>query len=96
MEKMKKQQHLTPAPQSACPAPADLDDIPLMMTVEEFGRFLRISRNTAYECVRSGQIPSVKVGRQIRIYRNDVLDLRRKAEATGSSTADLEALLSAS
>ena len=85
MEKMKKQQHFTPAPPSDCPAPADLDDIPLMMTVEEFGRFLRIS-----------QVPSVKVGRQIRIYRNDVLDLRRKAEATGSSTTDLEALLPAS
>ena len=96
MEKMKNQQHLTPASRSACLAPADLDDIPLMMTVEEFGRFLRISRNTAYECVRSGQVPSVKVGRQIRIYRNDVLDLRRKAEATGSSTTDQEALLPAS
>jgi excisionase family DNA binding protein len=46
------------------------------MTVEEFGRLMRVSRNTAYAFVREGLVPTVKVGRQIRIYRGDVLQLR--------------------
>jgi excisionase family DNA binding protein len=52
------------------------EDIPVMMTVEEFGKLMRVSRNTAYAFVRSGLVPTVKVGRQIRIYRGDVLKLR--------------------
>ena len=52
------------------------EDIPVMMTVEEFGRLMRISRNSAYAFVRSGLVPTVKVGRLIRIYRGDVLKLR--------------------
>lgn len=56
--------------------------IPIMMTVEEFGKLLRISRNTAYECVRSGEVPSVRVGRQIRIFRDDVFALRRFVKET--------------
>ena len=48
-----------------------------MMTVPELGKLLRISRNKAYEYVRSGAVPSIKVGKQIRIYRGDVLPLRR-------------------
>lgn len=47
-----------------------------MMTVEEFGRLMRISRNSAYAFVNSGLVPTVKVGRLIRIYRGDVLKLR--------------------
>ena len=52
------------------------EDIPVMMTVEEFGRLMRVSRNTAYAFVREGLVPAVKVGRQLRIYRGDILKLR--------------------
>ena len=47
--------------------------LPMMMTVPELAEFLRVSKNTAYGFVSSGAIPSVKVGRQIRICRNDVI-----------------------
>ncbi len=60
----------------------DQHEIPIMMTVEEFGKLLRISRNTAYECVRSGEVPSVRVGRQIRIFRDDIFAMRRFGEET--------------
>jgi excisionase family DNA binding protein len=40
-----------------------------VITVTEASRILRISRNLAYEAVRSGQIPSVKIGRRILIPR---------------------------
>lgn len=54
----------------------NLEEVPVMLTVEEFGKLLRISRNTAYEYVRIGVVPSVKVGKQIRIFRDDVFALR--------------------
>ena len=58
------------------PVYTSYEDIPVMMTVEEFGRLMRVSRNTAYAFVREGLVPTVKIGRQIRIYRGDVLLLR--------------------
>ena len=35
------------------------------VTVEESGEILGIGRNSAYEGVNSGQIPSIRVGRRI-------------------------------
>jgi excisionase family DNA binding protein len=35
------------------------------LSVEEAGEFLGISRASAYEGVRSGQIPSIRIGRRI-------------------------------
>ncbi len=41
----------------------------LVYTVEEAGRLLGVSRTTAYECVRTGQLPSVRLGRRIVVPR---------------------------
>ena len=46
---------------------ADTADV---LTVEQAAEFLHVSRGTAYEAVRAGQIPSVRVGRCIRIPRH--------------------------
>lgn len=43
------------------------DDLPLTLKVEDLMPILGIGRNTAYELVRSGQIRSIKINRQIRI-----------------------------
>lgn len=43
------------------------DELPLALRVEDLMSILGIGRNTAYELVRSGQIRSIKVGKQIRI-----------------------------
>ena len=43
------------------------DELPLTLRVEDLMSILGIGRNTAYELVRSGQIRSIKVGKQIRI-----------------------------
>ena len=51
-----------------------LEDLPLTLTVEEAGQILRVGRNTAYELVRCGKLPSVRVGKQIRIPRQALLD----------------------
>ena len=36
-------------------------------TVEEAAEVLQISRNSAYEAVKEGQIPSIRVGRRILV-----------------------------
>ena len=51
-----------------------LDDLPLSLRVEDLMPVLDIGRNTAYGLVRSGQIRSIKVGRQLRIPRDAVLE----------------------
>ena len=58
-----------------------LDELPLALRVEDLMPILGIGRNTAYALVRSGQIRSVKVGRQIRVPKDAVMEfLGAKAE----------------
>lgn len=58
-----------------------LDDLPLALRVEDLMPILGVGRNTAYDLVRSGQIRSVKVGRQIRVPKDAVTEfLGAKAE----------------
>ena len=50
------------------------DDLPLTLRVEDLMPVLDIGRNTAYELVRSGQIRSIRIGRQLRIPRDAVVE----------------------
>ena len=50
-----------------------LDDLPVALRVEDLMPILGIGRNTAYELVRSGRLRSIRVGRQIRIPKAEVL-----------------------
>lgn len=54
--------------------PASFDDLPLTLRVEELMPILNIGRNTAYELIRCGQIRSIRVGRQLRIPKQAVID----------------------
>lgn len=47
--------------------PTSFDSLPLTLRVEDLMPILKIGRNTAYELVRSGQIKSIHIGRQLRI-----------------------------
>ena len=49
-----------------------LDDLPLVLRVDDLMPVLDIGRNTAYELVRSGQIRSIRVRRQIRVPKDAV------------------------
>jgi excisionase family DNA binding protein len=42
-------------------------DLPEALTVEETAKVLRIGRSAAYDAVRRGEIPSIKIGRTLRI-----------------------------
>ena len=52
----------------------DLSDLPMTLRVEDLMPLLGIGRNTAYQLIRSGQIRSVRIGRQIRIPREALLE----------------------
>ena len=51
----------------------DYEDLPTILSIEDLMKFLGIGKNSAYNLVRSGQIKSVRIGRQIRITRESVI-----------------------
>lgn len=52
----------------------------LLLTVREAGALMRVGRDTAYALVAEGRIPSIRLGRQIRIPRGALLaHLEREA-----------------
>lgn len=57
---------------------SDLHELPMTLRVEDLMPILGIGRNTAYELIRGGQIRSVRIGRQIRIPRDALLEFLRK------------------
>ena len=50
----------------------DYGSMPLALSVSEVAEVLAVGRNTAYSLVREGILPSVRVGRQIRVSRDAV------------------------
>jgi excisionase family DNA binding protein len=49
------------------------------LTVLELAQYLRVSRSKAYQLVWNGEVPSVRVGGQLRIPREE-LDRRLDAQ----------------
>jgi excisionase family DNA binding protein len=66
-----------------------VSDERLTYTVEEAGRLLGVGRDSAYEAVRSGDIPSVRIGRRLLVPRCALLALlgHQDGEAPGSKPA---------
>lgn len=50
------------------------DTMPLVLTVSEAAKLLRIGLNSTYDLVRCGAIRSLRIGRQLRIPRQAILD----------------------
>lgn len=57
----------------------------LTLTVPEVAAVLRISRGTCYEAVRTGQIPSLRFGRSIRVPRCALEHLLHTQHSDGNS-----------
>lgn len=57
----------------------NFNELPLAPTVLEAGQVLRVGRNVAYELVRSGQLRSVRVGKNIRIPRDALAEYLKLA-----------------
>jgi excisionase family DNA binding protein len=60
----------------------------LTFTVEEAGRMLGVSRNTAYACARSGELPVVKLGHRLVVPKAALL---RLLEGGGQKPSGAEA-----
>ena len=47
----------------------------LTYTVEEAGKLLGISRNTAFDAARKGDIPTIRVGRRLLVPKKRFLEM---------------------
>lgn len=52
----------------------DYETMPLALRVAEVAEILAVGRNTAYALVRDGTLSSIRVGRQIRVSRDAVVN----------------------
>lgn len=50
------------------------DELPLNLRVEDLMPILDIGRNTAYELVRCGTIRSIRIGKQLRIPKDALVE----------------------
>lgn len=48
-------------------------DVPVMLTVNDLQRHLQISKNIAYDLIRSGQLRAKRVGGQLRVSREEFI-----------------------
>ncbi len=46
-----------------------------VLTVQEVANYLRIDIRTVYRLAKKGDIPCIKIGRQWRFNRDDIIDL---------------------
>lgn len=53
----------------------------VLLTVPEAARLLRVSRNLAYDLVARGELPSLRLGRVIRIPTQALLDWLQRQSA---------------
>ncbi len=51
----------------------DYNELPPVLNVPQLGQVLKIGRNQAYDLVRSDRISTIKIGKQIRIPKHEVL-----------------------
>lgn len=50
------------------------NDLPLVLSVPELAKVLGIGRNAAYALVNSGEIRSIRIGKNIRIPQSALMD----------------------
>ena len=50
-----------------------VDELPLVLTVQDLARVLKIGRSAAYALARSDQLKTIRVGNKIRIARHELL-----------------------
>lgn len=55
----------------------------LLLRPEEAARLLGIGRSTVYELIATKQLPSIRIGRAIRVRREDVLEWIERTRGMG-------------
>jgi len=56
------------------------DDLPMTLRVEDLMPILGIGRNTAYELIRCGKIRSIRIGKQLRIPKQTLINYFSSAD----------------
>lgn len=59
------------------------NNLPVLLTVEETARYLRVHTKTVYNLIKSGELPSSYVGRQHRIRKEDIEEYLQRQETRG-------------
>ena len=49
------------------------EELPLALTIEQLAQVLRIGRGSAYRLAQTGELRTIKIGRQIRIPKAELL-----------------------
>jgi excisionase family DNA binding protein/YgiT-type zinc finger domain-containing protein len=63
-------------------------DQPEVMNVEEVADLLRVSTQTVYNLARSGKLPAVKIGREWRFRRDEILAVLSKEHQAAAVSED--------
>lgn len=67
----------------------DTASLPPTLTIEECASVLRLSRGSAYEAARTGQIPTIRIGRRLLVPRAMLLRmLGEDVPAAGESQVE--------
>ena len=56
------------------------DQLPLILSVDELAKILGIGRNTAYDLIRCERIKSIRIGHQIRVPKDALLQFLQMAD----------------
>jgi hypothetical protein len=74
-------------------APPRLDELPDLLTVDEYARWARRGRNRAYDDVRLGIVPSVRLGRTLRVPKAALMRFLESASMSAGEPASVAAPL---
>ncbi len=69
-----------------------LDATRLTLTVEEAARVLGISRTLAYEAARSGDLPTVRIGRRLLVSKSAIDQLLSNSYSSPQSVSSSPAV----
>ena len=64
-----------------------------LLTAQEAAELLKVKKATVYEMVKRGEIPAVKIGKQVRIDRNDLKKVLQPAAVKEKQAATLGIVL---
>ncbi|HEY8415738.1 MAG TPA: helix-turn-helix domain-containing protein [Thermaerobacter sp.] len=63
------------------------EDLPMLLTVPEAAKVLRVGVSRAYEMAQRGEIPAIRIGHRVRVPRDELLRLIQRGGAGGDGNA---------
>jgi excisionase family DNA binding protein len=70
----------------------ELQTEPRTMTVEEAGRVLGVGRAAAYAAAKSGDLPTIRVGRRLLVPRQRLAELLGETNENSATAANRDAV----